>query len=434
MLDGEYTVTALDVEGTHPDFLGEGEAVYRNRFRCVPSSVAPRPKRPKRRPKPGMEVARVVGFIGGEIMPGLEANGAGYVRVRFRWDILDDEGTDNGSLEIGSATDDVYSVWLPVVQPWAGAGYGAQFIPREGMEVLVGFMEDQTERPVILGCLYSEANRPPWPEYVDHQKVGIRSQTRPADRGYSEVSIDDRHGGEVLQLRAQKDMREDVLNDRIAAVAHDRQTTIGHDDQWSVTHDRSIDIGGNDTRQVHGNDTRQVDGNDTLTVRGDEAIHVTGNCHDIVDGNRSHSVRRDLVTSVGGTEQRKVTGRVDVECADDVEGVASVSGSKEVVLSSDTALTLKVGKSCIRNTDGGIEITAADRCHARGGGASLALAKDTLRRTSRRTPRVRPMHADAGRRAMKRAQPSAASCPEPPLTWRPQGQIPVPCLIPPSPT
>ena len=252
------------------------------------------------------------------------------------------------------------------------------------MEVLVGFMEDQAERPVILGCVYSDANRPPWPDYIDHQKVGIRSQTRPASGGYSELSIDDRKDGEVVHIRAQKDMREDVLNDRITAVSHDRQTTIGHDDKLSVTHDRSIDIGGNETREVHGNDTRQVDGNDTLTVRGDEATHVTGNWQDIVDGNTNHSIQRDLVTSVGGLEQRKVTGRVDVACADDVthrtggcvthiigtndaqrsyvlhvEGVASLSGSKEVVLSSDTALTLKVGKSCIRITDGGIEITGA---------------------------------------------------------------------------
>ncbi|MGH7293421.1 MAG: type VI secretion system Vgr family protein, partial [Polyangiaceae bacterium] len=126
MLNGEYTVTALDVVGIHPDFLEKGQEVYRNRFRCIPSRFAARPKRPKRRPKPGMEVATVVGYVGGESLAGIEANPAGYVRVRFRWDVLDDEATPNGSLEIGGDTDDVYSVWLPVVQPWAGAGYGMQ--------------------------------------------------------------------------------------------------------------------------------------------------------------------------------------------------------------------------------------------------------------------------------------------------------------------
>jgi len=32
----------------------------------------------------------------------------------------------------------------------AGEGHGAQFLPREGMEVLVGFLEHQDNRPVIL--------------------------------------------------------------------------------------------------------------------------------------------------------------------------------------------------------------------------------------------------------------------------------------------
>jgi uncharacterized protein involved in type VI secretion and phage assembly len=269
MLNREYTVTALDVEGIHPDFLEDGQAVYRNRFRCIPSNVAARPKRPKRRPKPGMEVARVVDFGESHMLPGLEANPAGYVRVRFRWDILDDRyGDPRGDLQIGATeTDDVYSVWLPVVQPWAGAGYGAQFIPREGMEVLVGFLEDQSERPVILGCLYSDQNQPPWPAYGDNQKVGIRSQTRPANGGWSEVSIDDRQDGEILQLRAQKDMREDVLNDRITEVGHDRTTTVGHDDTLSVTNNRSIQVGANDTRTVTVNDTLTVVGDSSTRTR-----------------------------------------------------------------------------------------------------------------------------------------------------------------------
>ncbi|MGD0524892.1 MAG: type VI secretion system tip protein TssI/VgrG [Polyangiaceae bacterium] len=272
MLNGEYTVIALDVEGTHPDFLADGDAVYRNRFRCVPSSVAPRPKRPKRRPKPGMEVARVVGFVGAESLPGLEANGAGYVRVRFRWDIVDDEATDNGSLRVG--TDDVHSVWLPVVQPWAGAGYGTQFIPREGMEVLIGFMEDQTERPVILGCLYSDANVPPWPAYVDHQKVGIRSQTRPVDGGYSELSIDDRRGGELLTVRAQRNLLEQILNDRTATITHDTTTGVGHDATVSVGHDDLLSVANDRSVQVARQRLRERRRHDPGDTGGRRAANV----------------------------------------------------------------------------------------------------------------------------------------------------------------
>jgi hypothetical protein len=299
MLNGEYTVTALDVEGIHPDFLEKGGAVYRNRFRCTPSSVAARPKRPKRRPKPGMEVARVVDYSGGQDV-GLEANPAGYVRVRFRWDILDDAyATPRGVLRLGSAYqgephDDPYSVWLPVVQPWAGAGYGAQFIPREGMEVLVGFLEDQSERPVILGCLYSNENQPPWPESVDHQKVGIRSQTRPANGGWSELSIDDHQDNEVVQFRAQKDMREDVLNDRVTMVSHDRKTTIGHDSTLAVIHDRSVNVSNNQLHIVGGTDSRTVTGDVTDELRANVTLTVKGATSETLFGELHRTLKADV--------------------------------------------------------------------------------------------------------------------------------------------
>jgi type VI secretion system secreted protein VgrG len=304
MVNGEYTITALDVVGVHPDFLADGQAVYRNRFRCVPSHVAPRPKRPARRPKPGMEVARVVGFIGGD-GPGLEANPAGYARVRFRWDILDDDyATPRGSLQMGATdTDDVYSVWLPIVQPWAGAGYGAQFIPREGMEVLVGFMEDQSERPVILGCVYSQENQPPWPAYIDHQKVGIRSQTRPADGGYSELSIDDRSDGEMVTIRGQKDLSEHVLHDRTAAIDHDVAATIGHDDTLSVANDRFATIGANDTRTVGRNDTLTVKADSSTDIGGNVSVHVVGTTQEALTGDVTRAIAGRVTASTQGDTQ-----------------------------------------------------------------------------------------------------------------------------------
>jgi hypothetical protein len=380
MLNGEYTVTALDVEGIHPDFLEKGGAVYRNRFRCIPSSVAARPKRPKRRPKPGMEVARVVDYSGGKDV-GLEANPAGYVRVRFRWDILDDAyATPRGVLRLGSAYkgephDDPYSVWLPVVQPWAGAGYGAQFIPREGMEVLVGFLEDQSERPVILGCLYSNENQPPWPEYIDHQKVGIRSQTRPANGGWSELSIDDHQDAEVVQFRAQKDMREDVINDRTTDIGHDRTTKIHHDSVLSVDHDRSVTvthdqshtIGGTDTVTVTGDVTHDLRANVTLTVKGATSETLFGDLHrthnaDVQvdtlgqthmnfdkDYTERHKGHRTVIVGEGDAHRSAVLH---------VEGAARTYAAKTIEVEALEGLSIVCGDSQLLFSPKGITLSA----------------------------------------------------------------------------
>ncbi|MBA3597386.1 MAG: type VI secretion system tip protein VgrG [Methylibium sp.] len=46
------------------------------------------------------------------------------------------------------------STWVRVMQRWAGAGMGCQFIPRIGQQVLVGFMDNDIERPLVIGALY----------------------------------------------------------------------------------------------------------------------------------------------------------------------------------------------------------------------------------------------------------------------------------------
>ena len=49
----------------------------------------------------------------------------GRVKVQFHWDRY-------------GASDDQSSCWVRVSQAWAGAGWGALFLPRVGHEVIVG--------------------------------------------------------------------------------------------------------------------------------------------------------------------------------------------------------------------------------------------------------------------------------------------------------
>ncbi len=95
-------------------------------------------------PKPtahGSQSAIVVGVDGGS-----SANGAdeiycdrlGRVRIRFHWQ------QDAGA-----------TCWVRVAQRSAGGGMGSQFLPRIGQEVLVQFLENDIDRPIIVGALYN---------------------------------------------------------------------------------------------------------------------------------------------------------------------------------------------------------------------------------------------------------------------------------------
>jgi type VI secretion system secreted protein VgrG len=121
---------------------------YANRFEAIPADVPWRPallledEAAGRTPGAfGTQSAIVVGADGSDSPNGadeLYCDRLGRVRIRFHWQ---DEG---------DAT-----CWVRVAQRAAGGGMGSQFLPRIGQEVLVQFIENDIDRPLIVGALYN---------------------------------------------------------------------------------------------------------------------------------------------------------------------------------------------------------------------------------------------------------------------------------------
>ncbi|KIA78976.1 Vgr, partial [Chromobacterium piscinae] len=93
---------------------------------------------------------------------------------------------------------DKSSCWLRVAMPSAGAGFGHQFIPRIGQEVLVDFIEGDIDRPVITGVLYNGSH--PTPDFsgagalpANKTLSGIKSKEHQGG-GYNELLFDDTPG------------------------------------------------------------------------------------------------------------------------------------------------------------------------------------------------------------------------------------------------
>ncbi len=108
------------------------------------------------RPRPratalGPQTAIVVG-PGGVTSPSgadeLYTDQLGRVKVQFHW-----QASRVGSELPGAAA--THSCWLRVMQRVAGSGMGHQFIPRIGQEVLVGFLNNDVDRPYVLASLYN---------------------------------------------------------------------------------------------------------------------------------------------------------------------------------------------------------------------------------------------------------------------------------------
>lgn len=121
---------------------------YANCFEALANDIVWRPQLDgsdaRSHPKPtvpGAQSAIVVGPEGEDRPVGADeiyCDRMGRVRIRYHWQ-------DNERA----------TCWVRVAQRSAIGGMGSQFLPRIGQEVLVQFMENDIDRPVIVGALYN---------------------------------------------------------------------------------------------------------------------------------------------------------------------------------------------------------------------------------------------------------------------------------------
>jgi type VI secretion system secreted protein VgrG len=274
---------------------------YLNEVECVPSAAMHRPK-PSRRPLAATcETAIVVGPPGAEI----HTDKFGRVRVQFHWDR---EGAWN----------DKSSPYLRVAQPWAGAGFGFQFLPRVGMEVLVSFVGGDPDRPVITGCLYDGTHPTPEPLPERATRSAIRTQTSPGGGGFNEIAFEDARDNERLTIRAESALEEAAKGSHAVTVGKDQRVLVGATQQIGVSEDQIVAVGGRQTSQVGGDRSDNVGGSvssvvqrhvnervDGSAVRTVGGADVAVTAHDemrVVGGSRAVTVRGNDVTHVGGNE------------------------------------------------------------------------------------------------------------------------------------
>ncbi len=169
----------------------------------------------------GSQSAIVVGRDGETVPSGADevyCDALGRIRVRFHWQ---DPNSNAGT-------------WVRVAQRSAGGGMGVQFIPRIGMEVHGQFIENDIDRPVVVGALYNgcgesddqafvgahdhaasgqgnlaSGNSPVWhgasPGTAGHSNKaalwGVRSKEF-GGRGYNQLLFDDTDEQGRVQLRS----------------------------------------------------------------------------------------------------------------------------------------------------------------------------------------------------------------------------------------
>jgi type VI secretion system secreted protein VgrG len=317
---GEYTVVEVVHSGQMPETAGGREAhglLYHNRFRCMPRQVPFRPRRLTPAPSiPGVQTAKVVGPAGEEI----HTDKHGRIKVQFHWDR-------------DGQNDDRSSCWVRVGQAWGGVGWGAQYLPRIGQEVLVRFLEGNPDRPLIAGTVYNGENPTPYTLPDEKTKSTLKSASSLGSNGFNEFRIEDANDAEEIFVHAQKDEElltendkdQEVRGHEDLLVKKDRSRTVEGNQQLDVTHEDSARVEGNQSLQVRGNRITRILTHHTETVVRDQSITVSKNFKSEVIRTVTESVGAARTLKVGKDYSIDVTGALTEE----VGGLKSVDVSKD---------------------------------------------------------------------------------------------------------
>ncbi|WP_284775432.1 type VI secretion system tip protein TssI/VgrG, partial [Agrobacterium sp. lyk4-40-TYG-31] len=168
----------------------------------------------------------VAGPEGEEIHP----DQYGRIKLWFPWDRkAKKDGTD--------------TCWVRVSQAWGGGTWGAQVIPRIGMEVMVAFVDGDPDKPLVIGVVPNPANSVPYDLPANKTRMAIRSNTHKG-QGHNELTFEDEKGQENLFLHAQRDQTVKVLNNQTSRVDANAVHSVGTN--------QSLEVGSNMSQQVGG--------------------------------------------------------------------------------------------------------------------------------------------------------------------------------------
>ncbi|MDY7560391.1 type VI secretion system tip protein TssI/VgrG [Pseudomonas sp. 10B1] len=336
-LNIDWVVTSISYEVSHDH--------YRNRFEAIPKATTYRPGRVTPKPRMHTQTAVVVGKAGEEIW----TDQYGRIKIQFPWDR-------------DGKNDETSSCWVRVVLPWSGKGFGMQFVPRIGQEVIVTFIDGDPDRPLVTGCVYNGDNALPYALPANQTQSGIKTQSSKGGGGFNELRFEDKKDAEELFIQAQKDFKTNVLNDTTVTVGHDETLTVQNARTRTVKEgDETVTLekGKRSVTIQTGSDTLDVKDTRTLTVGGDQTHSTGGNYTDKVTGNYSLTVDGNLTIKVSGTLTLQSGGSFSIKSGADLASVASTSISQKAGTSlsnqAGTSLENKAGTSM--TNDAGISLT-----------------------------------------------------------------------------
>jgi type VI secretion system secreted protein VgrG len=203
------------------------------------------------------------------------------------------------------------SPWLRVVTPYAGGGKGQHILPEIGEEVLVGFENDNAEKPFVHGAIYHGEGK------SGHGGEGNFIKSFQTATGIKLV-MNDKEKSFLLEDPSGNTVFADGKGNMTLTAPNNMTITVGKNLNISVGENMSTKIGANEDITISNNKTETIgknyiqnSDNKSITVKNDKTETI-GNSYKQVAGDS------DIQTSKGdmkirGTALTVVQGGKDIK-------------------------------------------------------------------------------------------------------------------------
>jgi type VI secretion system secreted protein VgrG len=206
-------------------------------------------------------------------------------------------------------------------------------VPRVGQEVLVEFLGNDPDRPIITGRVYTNLQRVPYPLPANRSKSGWRTASvgDSDNAGYNELMFEDAQGKELVRVHAERDY----------------ERVVKASESTSVGADQSLRIGNNRSALIRGED---------LSMSRSVVANVQESRRDSIGSSHVVVVGGDRSTEIGGDEHMNVGGGLDISAG----GAKAAIGHGHVRFDAGTGATIEIDGDVVRIRAARVELLSSE--------------------------------------------------------------------------
>ncbi|WP_334096440.1 bacteriophage T4 gp5 trimerisation domain-containing protein [Helicobacter typhlonius] len=248
--------------------------------------------------------------------------------------------SNNTHLEDDLYTLNTHTAFLRVASPIASNHSGFYHTPRVGDEVLISYLNNDIDMPIIIGSLYNPSNPalPPLPLNAHQTSLSARTLNNSSalqaentnshhnliESGFNEITLSNLKEQEHIYLQAQRDYEELIKHNFTQTIHNNKESQVEgtYNERIKKIHTQTIDlakivsIGGEYNTNVALSKDTIVGLSHTLNVGVDNKVRIAKKSSEYVGedkeveigGNLNTSIKQDESRNVGGNKREVVEG------------------------------------------------------------------------------------------------------------------------------